>query len=271
MKKTSILILPLAALLAYACGSQNTDGDMSAIDNSEQMKGDSTVYGLACDGTNDSVLVLLPNAGGDPVVYDILDATRERQVFGSLSIGDWCGLMPDSRDKHKARMVIDLDELKGTWTFQVTPKVKPTPTMTAEEAEAAMSDSLKSIYMVPREYGFTLKRHYQASPVGRIMKENTLDDDSPVTYPQVTNYTSWHVVSGRLYLYKDTTDDKGQRIPQDKVGYDDGTFVYLGTDSMAALFGKKVMQYHRKANAIEANAEAQAAEHRASAADTIKK
>ena len=40
---------------------------------------------------------------------------------------------------------------------------------------------------------------------------------------------------------------------------------------MAALFGKKVMQYHRKANAIEANAKAQAAEKKVSSADTIKK
>lgn len=258
------------ALFAGSC-TENATGDKSAIDNDIRFKGDHTIYGLACDGTNDTILVLLPNEGGDPVTYNILDATRNKQVFGSLSIGDWVGLMVNPKNKKEASLVIDLDELKGTWTFEVIPKVKATPTLTAEEAEAAMTDSMKAIYMVPREYGFTLKRHYQASPVGRIMKENTLNDDSPVTYPMVTNYTSWHIIDGRLYLYKDTVDDKGQRIPTDSVGFDDGTFVYLGTDSMAALFGKKVMQYHRKANAIEANAKAQEAEHKASAADTIKK
>lgn len=270
MKKLPIIIVCLIALFVAACAN-DAQGDKSAIDTDTRVKGDHTIYGLACDGTNDSTLVLLPNKGGDPVTYDILNATRSKQIFGSLSIGDWVGLMVNPKNKKEATLVIDLDELKGTWTFQVIPKVKPTATMTAEEAEAAMTDSMKALYMVPREYGFTLKRHYQASPVGTIFKENTLDDDSPVSYPLVTNYTSWHVINGRLYLYKDTVDDKGKRIPQKDVGFDDGTFVYLGTDSMAALFGKKVMQYHRKENAIQANAKAQAAEHKASATDTIKK
>ena len=270
MKKLPIIILAMAVLFIAACAEQGS-GDKGAIDNDTHIKGDHTLYGLACDGTNDSTLVLLPNEGGDPVTYDILNATRNNQIFGSLSIGDWVGLMVNPKNKKEATLVVDLDELKGTWTFQVIPKVKPTATMIAEEAEAAMTDSMKALYMVPREYGFTLKRHYQASPVGRIIKESTLDDDSPVFYPKVTNYTSWHILNGRLYLYKDTVDDNGKRIPQSKVGFDDGTFVYLGTDSMAALFGKKVMQYHRKASAQAANAAAQAAEHKASAADTIKK
>lgn len=270
MKKLSIILAIAIAVLSASC-SEKVEGDKGAIDTSEQLKGDSTIYGLACDGTTDSTLVLLPNEGGDPVNYNILNATRNKQIFGSLSIGDWVGLTVNPKNKKEALLVIDLDELKGTWTFQVIPKVKATATMTAEEAEAAMSDSMKAIYMIPREYGFTLKRHYQATPVGRIMKESTLKDDSPVTYPRVTNYTSWHIINGRLYLYKDTVDEKGKRIPKDKVGYDDGTFVYLGPDSMAALFGKKVMQYHRKASAMAANAQAQAAEHKASQADTIKK
>ena len=196
--------------------------------------------------------------------------TPVKDLFGAVFFIS-VGMMVDPHDKRKANLVVDLDELKGTWTFQVIPKVKPTPTMNAEEAEAAMTDSMKALYMVPREYGFTLKRHYQASPVGLIVKENSLDDNSPVAYPKVTVYTSWHIINGRLYLYKDTVDEQGKRIPQSKVGFDDGTFVYLGTDSMAALFGKKVMQYHRKANAIEANAKAQAAEKKVSSADTIKK
>ena len=270
MRKLPAFIILLIAISLGACTYQ-AEGDKGAIDITERVKGDNTLYGLACDGTNDSTLVFLPNSGGDPVSYDIIDATRNHQIFGSLAIGDWVGMMVDPHDKRKANLVVDLDELKGTWTFQVIPKVKPTPTMNAEEAEAAMTDSMKALYMVPREYGFTLKRHYQASPVGLIVKENSLDDNSPVAYPKVTVYTSWHIINGRLYLYKDTVDEQGKRIPQSEVGCDDGTFVYLGTDSMAALFGKKVMQYHRKANAIEANAKAQAAEKKVSSADTIKK
>ena len=111
-----------------------------------------------------------------------------------------------------------------------------------------MSDSMKAALFTPREYGFTLKSYNQASPVGYVMKANSLEDESPCGYPKVTVYTSWHIFNGRLYIYKDTLDEQGHRIPQDSVGFDSGSMRYLSEDSMAALFGKKVMQYHRKKN-----------------------
>mgnify|MGYP000797631472 FL=1 len=150
--------------------------------------------------------------------------------------------------------------MKGTWTFQVIPKLKPNPTKSEDEIMAEMSDSMKAALFIPREYGFTLKSYNQASPVGYILKSNSLEDESPVEYPKVTVYTSWHIFNGRLYIYKDTVDEQGHRIPQDSVGFDSGSMRFLSADSMAALFGKKVMQYHRKKNAMEANKEAQAAE-----------
>jgi len=134
-----------------------------------------------------------------------------------------------------------------------------------------MSDSMKKALFIPREYGFTLKSYNQASPVGYIMKANSLEDESPVEYPKVTVYTSWHIYNGRLYIYKDTVDEQGHRIPQDSVGFDSGSMRYLSNDSMAALFGKKVMQYHRKLNALEANKRAQEAERKAAIKDTTKK
>ena len=103
------------------------------------------------------------------------------------------------------------------------------------------------------------------------MKSNSLEDESPVEYPKVTVYTSWHIYNGWLYIYKDTIDERGHRIPQDSVGFDAGSMRYLSADSMAALFGKKVMQYHRKKSAMEANKEAQEAEAKAAKQDTIKK
>ena len=60
-------------------------------------------------------------------------------------------------------------------------------------------------------------------------------------------------------------------MPNDSVGHDDGTMVFLSADSMAAKFGKKVMQYHRKASAIEANRKAQEAEKRAAEKKNLKK
>ena len=41
------------------------------VGTSTKIEGDSTRYGLACEGCTDSVLVFLPGTGGDPVTYNI--------------------------------------------------------------------------------------------------------------------------------------------------------------------------------------------------------
>jgi hypothetical protein len=73
--------------LATSLRSFPTDED--AINTEQNAKGDSTVYGLACDGTNDSVIVFLPNSGGDPITYDIVGAMQNHRVIGKPQIGDW--------------------------------------------------------------------------------------------------------------------------------------------------------------------------------------
>lgn len=271
MRKLTLLLLIFSAFLTVACYDNGAVGDRGAIDQEIKLKGDSTLYGLACDGCSDSVIVFLPNEGGDPVKFNIVNAMKNNQVFGDIEIGDELAVLLNPNDSTEAAMVIDLEQIKGTWTFQVIPKLKPNPTKTEEEIMAEMSDSMKAALFVPREYGFTLKSYNQASPVGYIFKSNTLEDESPVEYPKVTVYTRWHIYNGWLYIYKDTVDEKGNRIPDEKVGHDDGIMKHLSADSMAALFGKKVMQYHRKKNAIEANKKAQEAEQKASVKDTIKK
>jgi putative lipoprotein len=271
MKKLFFPLLSSVLFFLTACYNQVSTGDHGAIDVEVQLKGDSTRYGLACDGCSDSVIVLLPNEGGDPIKFDIVTAKRNGMVYGSPQIGDALAIVPNPIDPLEAEMVIDLEQMKGTWTFQVLPKLKPNPTKTEEEILAGMSDSMKAALFIPREYGFTLKSYNQASPVGYVMKANSLEDESPVEYPKVTVYTSWHIFNGRLYIYKDTIDEQGHRIPQDSVGFDSGSMRYLSADSMAALFGKKVMQYHRKKNALEANKEAQKAEeHNATISDDKK-
>ncbi|ANR74009.1 hypothetical protein J4856_01085 [Prevotella scopos JCM 17725] len=264
MKNLVFLLIGFILLLLTGCYNQVPTGNNSAIDVEVQLKGDSTRYGLACDGCSDSIIVLLPNEGGDPIKFDIVTAKRNGMVYGNPQIGDALAIVPNPIDSLEAVMVIDLEQMKGTWTFQVLPKLKPNPTKTDEEILAEMSDSMKKALFIPREYGFTLKSYNQASPVGYIMKANSLEDESPVEYPKVTVYTSWHIFNGRLYIYKDTIDEQGHRIPQDSVGFDSGSMRYLSADSMAALFGKKVMQYHRKKNALEANKEAQKAEEQKS-------
>ena len=271
MKKMFFPLIGFILVFFSACYNQVSNENHSAIDVEVQMKGDSTRYGLVCDGGSDSVIVLLPNEGGDPIKFDIVTAKRNGMVYGNPQIGDALAIVPNPIDPYEAEMVIDLEQMKGTWTFQVLPKLKPNPTKTEEEILAEMSDSIKAALFVPREYGFTLKSYNQASPVGYIMKANSLEDESPVEYPKVTVYTSWHIFNGRLYIYKDTLDEHGHRIPQDSVGFDSGSMRFLSADSMAALFGKKVMQYHRKKSALEANREAQKAERKIASNAIIKK
>ena len=102
------------------------DNSKLAISLSKPAKGDRAIYGLACLGCSDTALVLLPNGGGDPVRYNILDATRNHQVFGDIEVGDWVCVMPceEKDEKNRADMVIDLDQLKATWTYPVMPKLR---------------------------------------------------------------------------------------------------------------------------------------------------
>ena len=116
------LFFIVIAFLA-ACTDVATNGDQGAISDEVRLKGDHTVYGLACDGCSDSVIVVLRNEGGDPVRYNIVRAMKQRQVFGDIAIGDELAIVVNPRNPHEALEVIDLERLKGTWTFQVLPKL----------------------------------------------------------------------------------------------------------------------------------------------------
>ena len=72
----TLFSLLVALALFVACGK----GEDKQIQNEDVILpksyisvGDSMIYGLACDGCSDSVLVLLPDSGGDPVYYNILE------------------------------------------------------------------------------------------------------------------------------------------------------------------------------------------------------
>src|SRR5574344_1853594 len=67
--------------------------------------GDSAIYGLACEGCTDSVIVVLPNSGGDSVTYDRLEARRSDNSIGMPRIGEkLTGLL--SEDKKSAKYVV---------------------------------------------------------------------------------------------------------------------------------------------------------------------
>ena len=76
--------------------------------------------------------------------YNIVRAMKQRQVFGDIAIGDELAIVVNPRNPHEALEVIDLEQLKGTWTFQVLPKLKPSATKTEEQIMEEMTDSMKA-------------------------------------------------------------------------------------------------------------------------------
>ena len=268
MNMKSFIIIGTASLaLLASCHhgpkppKQNTNLPISL---SKPAKGDKAIYGLACMGCSDSAVVLLPNGGGDPIRYNILNASRNHQVFGDIEVGDWICVLPSSdKDvKNKADRVIDLDKLKATWTYQVMPHLRDVSHLSKRQQArilANMPDSIVETYMIPREYGFTLKRMSEARSVGMVMTNSSVEDDSPVEYPPVPQYTEWHAYNGKLILVKGRREFNGI-VFNKKTTYDTLTFVYMKNDSLALRDSQGNIQgYRRKANEQSVNAAARAA------------
>ena len=263
--KQILTILSLAALLFVSC---NEKPQATQDTNKTEAEPDSMLYGLSCDGTNDSVIVFLPFVDcADPVTYNIESAKANGRVIGKPQIGDWVGIMLNPQDSTEATMVINLDKLKGTWTYQVRPTWKDASRLTARAMRknfAAMPDSIKEAYLVPREYGFTLKRSSQASPVGMVRRNSSLEDDSPVEYPKVKYYTGWKARNGHLILTSVDSlvlsTSQHKNATKQKEHHDTLDFIFMSEDSLVLRNSKnEIISFHRKANAITANAEAQKA------------
>jgi len=234
-----------------------------------KLSGDKTVYGLACDGCSDSVIVLLPNDGSDPIRYNVIKAHRNHRIIGRMQIGDWIGVVLNEKDSTVADMAIDLDELKGTWCYKVMPTMKQMPGGKKQgQIMPEMTDSMREMLFVPREYGFTLKRQWQASTVGMTFSQNILEQDSPVEYPPLKTYTSWHIWNGKLVLTH-TDKEKGQAAngksqtanKNSQVATENDTIEILQMmkDTLVLQTGNTIQGYYRKASAAEANVEARKA------------
>lgn len=267
MKIKSLLLMALAVISFASCKKGNPPKRPNAnlaISLSKPAKGDKAIYGLACMGCTDTTVVLLPNQGGDPIKYNILDANRNHQVFGDIEIGDWICIMPcnEKGEKNRADMVIDLDKLKATWTYTVMPHLRDVSHLSKRQQArilANMPDSIVETFMVPREYGFTLKRMGEARSVGRVMQSSDIEDDSPVEYPEVPQYTEWHAYNGKLILVRGKTEIAGV-VFNAKTSRDTLSFVYMKKDSLVLRdkYGN-IQSYHKKKNEQAANAAAREA------------
>lgn len=246
MKKTIVFLLFCG--LVFACGQRgNVENTVLEGDKDGLLEGDSMVYGLACEGCNDSVVVLLPMDGSDPVSYDIIEARLNQKVLGQMRVGDWIGLMRNAEDSTVADLVIDLDELKGTWCYVVMPKlVKDVP------------DSIRDEYLIPREYGFSLKRQWMAQSVGYVREQKSVEDKSPVVYPRLLFFTGWHMLNGQLIV---TSGEFGKDEDSDEMKIvstrnDTCDFLYLRDDSLVLGSDGVTRSYYRHTNVEEINREA---------------
>ena len=227
-----------------------------------EMKGDSTVYGLACEGCNDTVLVLLPPDNSDPVTYNILEATRNGRIRGKVSIGDRVALMLDPKDKHKATLVIDMEELEGIWCYIVMPKLKDYEQMSPRLQKRIMRDmpdSIKKTYLIPREYGFWMKRQWSCMSVGYVREQTSLEEESPVVYPPLGYFTAWHIWNGYLVITAGTPKmGKDNKLEVTDLVNDTCTIDYFKGDSLVLTSNGVTRSYYRKNNIEDINKKAKA-------------
>ena len=227
-----------------------------------RLQGDSAVYGLACDGCNDTIVVVLPEDNSDPVTYNIMEAKRRKRVLGKVQIGDRLCIVLNKKNKKKADVVVDIDKLAGIWCYIVMPKMRDARQMSAK-AQARMmnnmSDSLKETYLIPREYGFYLKRDWIASSVGYVDDNNALAQESPVEYPPLGYFTAWHLWNGMLVITSGTPSSKNNgQIDVKSLQNDTCSIDYLYGDSLVLSSDGISRSYYRKENINDVNRRAQA-------------
>lgn len=267
MKRTKAIFAAwgLVALMA-ACVQKETEKPLpeptseGKLNREQLLEGDSTIYGLACEGCSDSVVILLPGDGSDPVTYNIIDAHRHNRVMGRLKVGDWIGLMRNPTDSTVADFVLNLDELKGTWCYVVMPKWRDATNMTPQAQailEESMPDSVKKEFFVPREYGFSLKRQWTAQSVGYVRK-SPLEDQSPVVYPRLLYFTEWHILNCRLVMTSREYQKKDDSEEMELAGYRNDTcdVVFLSGDSLVLSSDGESRGYYRRNNVADINKEA---------------
>ena len=234
-----MLFIALTVIMA-ACGSKQPKNDRmsnNAISIFKSIPGDSALYGLACDGCTDSILVFLPYSGGDPDTFDIISCRQQRHMYGFPHIGDALAIMVNPENRHEARSVINLGTLEGQWCYIVEPTLR-----TIDGKTPPIPDSIKKKILVPVEYCLKLKTDNTASMRGHIQRNG--NTPSLVAYPDIHHYTEWHPFNGRLILHADTI--AGFTKEGEKPITDTADIVLLMRDTLILRIGDKEQSYYRK-------------------------
>lgn len=248
MKRFSFPLI-LTALLMMACGGQQETApiDNNGVDSlSAPLEGDSTIYGLACDGCTDTILVFLPidDISANPDTFNILNATRRRHIFGHLSTGDKVAVVRNAKDSTVADYVIDMENLRETWCYQVMPTLHVRADMeghTEKQIVKNLPDSIQQLLSIPREYSIHIKGDHTVRSIGTF-KWNE-DEDNVIDYPRIKRYGQWHLFNGRLLLTEMAMDSLGQNHP---VSTDTAEFILMNRDTLILQFNDGLRHYYPK-------------------------
>lgn len=256
MKIKHVYFVLLAVMLMMACGKQDKKSDSSEpqLDKKVELEvKDGMIYGLACEGCNDTFVVMIPTSclEGSPLKLNVMNAFRKKKIIGKLEPGDWCAVMLNEKDKTVADIVINMDMIKGKWAHQVVPTEKENArAMILLENPDANADSIIQSYMMPVERGFQLMRRGKAATLGTQFL--SIDDSNPfVSYPSGSSYATWKVAYGQIILSEadsilDPDDPEMKRkIVNASCEHDTCDLVMLLKDSLQISYKGKISSYYR--------------------------
>ena len=245
MKKLHI-VLVFVVLMMVACGGplQQSPQQNDTISCRVLQPGDSTLYGLVCDGTTDSVLVLLSFAGGNPDTLDIIRAREEHRIYGRPHIGDEMAVLFVSDSTREVQMAVNVSTLQDEWCYMAYPTLRRPASRPASQSAVQpdsqqrrhLPDSILKRIMVPLEYTLKIMRDGTVRASGQP-RQQTSDDRRPVDYPVLKRYAHWRLYNGRLIL---TPDSISQQLP------DTADVLMLRRDSLVLRFRDKEQGYYRK-------------------------
>lgn len=253
----AVASVAVGLLMAAGCGGEPSASTAVKKEAVPIVSGssDKTVYGIACDGCNDTLVIFLrlPYNGSDPDTLDILDASRNHQVFGVPRIGDRLAMVLNESDAKVADQVVVTEDLLGLWCYKVLPTLRHTADMEGQSEEQTirqLSDSLRQLLKVEREYGFYIKTDSVAFPYGMSGRVATTDEESVIEYPKPKRYHQWVIHDGRLVLTTTAFDSLGV---QHVTGADTVEFVQLTADTLVLRYPDGDHGFYRKIEDTQKN------------------
>ena len=244
MKKA--LFLMLMAALTTGCAEKKA-ADNADMPATERAEGDNTIYGLACDGCNDTIIVFLTldYDGSDPDTLNVLEASRRHQVFGQIHIGDKLAIVPNVQDSTLADMVIVIQDLMGEWGRLVLPTLRERADMeglSQRQKENSLPDSIRELLSIPLEYTFVIKPDNMCYALGS-QRAHTTDEVLPVEYPVQKRYHEWRIYNGHFLFTEVGLDSLGNNVA---LGTDTTDLLYLTPDSLVLRFPEGIHSFYKK-------------------------